>query len=220
MFSYADGCMISAKKDGLVNMGGILALNDDDLAEKARNMLILTEGFPTYGGLAGRDLAALSQGLREVLDPDYLAYRHASACYLATALEKIGVTTLRPCGLHAVYVDARAVLPHIPLHMLPGQALACELYKVGGIRTAEVGTLMFGGTDERTGLPIPAKLDLVRLCLPRRVYTQSHMDWVIESFEMLIDRIEDIRGMRILEEPPFLRAFTARLGVEKIEEPV
>jgi tyrosine phenol-lyase len=211
MFSYADGCMVSAKKDGLVNMGGLLALNDDQLAEKARNMLILTEGFPTYGGLAGRDLAALAQGLREVLDPNYLEYRHASANYLASALENLGVTTVRPCGLHAVYVDARSLLPHIPPHELPGQSLACELYKIGGIRAAEVGTLMFGGTDEETGKPIPAKLDLVRLCLPRRVYTQSHVDWVIESFEQLVDRIEDMRGFEIIEQPPFLRAFTARL---------
>jgi len=214
MFSHTDGCMISAKKDGLVNIGGILALNDDALAEKARNMLILTEGFPTYGGLAGRDLAALAQGLREVLDPDYLAYRRASARYLADALEARGIPTMRPTGLHAVYVDARALLPHIPPHQLPGQALACELFKVGGIRAAEVGTLMFGGTDPETGVPTPAPLDLVRLCLPRRVYTQSHFDWVIESFDTLVDRIESMRGMKILDEPPFLRAFTARLAVE------
>lgn len=211
MFSYADGCMISAKKDGLVNMGGVLALNDDALAARARDLLILTEGFPTYGGLAGRDLAALAQGFREVLDPDYLAYRSASARYLEQALEKLGIPTVRPCGLHAVYVDARAFLPHIPSHELPGQSLVCELYRLGGIRAVEVGTLMFGGTDAATGKPIPADLDLVRLCLPRRVYTQSHVDWVIESFATLVDSIEDMRGMEILEEPPFLRAFTAKL---------
>ncbi len=210
MFAAADGCMISAKKDGLVNIGGLLALNDDALAERVRNVLILTEGFPTYGGLAGRDLAALAQGLREVLDPEYLAYRAASARYLGDALSAMGMPIVRPSGLHAVYVDARTLLPHIPPHELPGQALACELYRIGGIRGVEIGTLMFGrkGTD---GRPMPADQDLVRLCLPRRVYTQSHVDWVIESCREVMRRRKELLGYTIEHEAPFLRAFTARL---------
>ncbi len=211
MFGLADGCMISAKKDGLVNIGGILALNDDGLAEQAKNLLILTEGFPTYGGLAGRDLAALAQGFREVHDEDYLNYRMASAGYLADELEKIGVPTLKPSGLHAVYVDARAFLPHIPPHELPGQAVCCELYLTGGIRAVEIGTLMFGGTDEASGKPTPAQLDLVRLCLPRRVYTQSHVDWVVEAFADMVKRKDQLRGYRIAKQPPFLRHFSAEL---------
>lgn len=201
MFDLADGCMISAKKDGLVNIGGLLCVNDDALAAKVRNLLILTEGFPTYGGLAGRDLAALAQGLREVLDPDYLAYREASARYLADHLDQIGVPIVHPFGLHAVYVDARAMLPHIPPEQLPGQALACALYLQGGIRAVEIGTLMFGQTDH----------DLVRLCLPRRVYTQSHVDWVVESFAEIRARAGELRGLDIVEQAPFLRAFTAKL---------
>jgi len=211
MFSYADGAMISAKKDGLVNIGGLLALNDDKLAEQAKNLLILTEGYPTYGGMAGRDLAAMAQGLREVLDEDYLAYRLASAQYLASALGDLGVPVVRPSGLHAVYVDARALLPKIPPEALPGQAVCCDLYKLGGIRAVEIGTLMFGGSDPETGRPVPAPLDLVRLCLPRRVYTQSHVDYVVEVFAELVQHREELRGYEILEEPPFLRAFTARL---------
>jgi tyrosine phenol-lyase len=211
MFALADGCMISAKKDGLVNIGGLLCLNDDRLAARVRDLLILTEGFPTYGGLAGRDLAALAQGLREVLDPDYLRYREASAHYLAAHLDALGVPVVRPFGLHAVYVDARAFLPHVPPHELPGQALACGLYEQGGIRAVEIGTLMFGRTDPATGAPIAADHDLVRLCLPRRVYTQSHVDWVIESLGALLARRASIRGLEIVEEAPFLRAFTAKL---------
>lgn len=211
MFDLADGCMISAKKDGLVNIGGLLCCNDDAIATKVRNLLILTEGFPTYGGLAGRDLAALAQGLREVLDADYLHYREAAAQYLAGHLDAIGVPVVRPCGMHAVYVDARAMLPQIPLHELPGQALACELYVQGGIRSVEIGTLMFGYTDSKTGKPVLADHDLVRLCLPRRVYTQSHVDWVVESFGELMKRRSGIRGYSIVEEAPILRAFTAKL---------
>ncbi len=211
MFSYADGCMISAKKDGLVNIGGVLALNDDSLAEQARNLLILTEGFPTYGGLSGRDLAAMAQGFREVLDANYLAYRLASARYLAKGLYELGVPTVRPHGLHAVYVDARAMLPHIPAHELPGQTICCELYRQGGIRAVEIGTLMFGRTDPESGEPTPAPLDLVRLCLPRRVYTQSHVDWIIETFREIVTRKDDLGGYAIEKEAPFLRAFTAQL---------
>jgi len=211
MFDLADGCMVSAKKDGLVNIGGLLCLNDDALAAKVQNLLILTEGFPTYGGLAGRDLAALAQGLREVLDPDYLHYREASAHYLGEHLDRLGVPVVRPFGLHAVYVDARAMLPQIAPHQLPGQALACELYRQGGIRTVEIGTLMFGRTDPATRQPVVADHDLVRLCLPRRVYTQSHADWVVESFAEVHARREALRGLAIVEEAPFLRAFTAKL---------
>jgi tryptophanase len=212
MFSYADGCLVSAKKDGLVNIGGLLVLNDDSLAAQAKNLLILTEGFPTYGGLAGRDMAALAQGLREVLDVDYLEYRLASAQYLGRALTFLGVPIVKPCGIHAIYVDARAWLPHIPPQKLPGQALCCELYLRGGIRAVEIGTLMFGGTDPKTGEPTPADLDLVRLTLPRRVYTQSHFDWVIEVFSGIARTRKELKGYRILEEAPFLRAFTAKLA--------
>lgn len=211
MFDLADGCMISAKKDGLVNIGGLLCCNDDAIAQKVRNLLILTEGFPTYGGLAGRDLAALAQGLREVLDEDYLQYREASAGYLAKHLVELGVPVVQPNGLHAVYVDARSMLPKIPHHELPGQALACELYLQGGIRSVEIGTLMFGHDDPATGKPVLSEHDLVRLCLPRRVYTQSHVDWVIESFAELMKRRDSIRGYSIVEQAPILRAFTAKL---------
>lgn len=211
MFDLADGCLISAKKDGLVNIGGLLCLQDDALAVKVRDLLILTEGFPTYGGLAGRDLAALAQGLREVLDADYLHYREASANYLGEHLDRLGVPVVRPFGLHAVYVDARAMLPWIRPHELPGQALACELYVQGGIRTVEIGTLMFGRTDPTTRQPVVADHDLVRLCLPRRVYTQSHVDWVVEAFAEVHARREFLRGLEIVEEAPFLRAFTAKL---------
>jgi tryptophanase len=211
MFSLADGCLISAKKDGLVNIGGILALRDDNLAERVRELLILTEGFPTYGGLAGRDLAALAQGLREVLDSDYLQYRMASATYLAQRLDALGVPTVRPNGIHAIYVDARAFLPHIPVPQLPGQSLCCDLYLRGGVRAVEVGTLMFGGTDPKTGEPTPAALDLVRLTLPRRVYTQSHFDWVIETFEQIVQGKDDLPGYRIVKQPAFLRGFTAEM---------
>ncbi len=211
MFGLADGCMISAKKDGLVNIGGLLCCNDDALAAKIRNLLILTEGFPTYGGLAGRDLAALAQGLREVLDYDYLHYREASAHYLANRLAAVGVPIVSPFALHAVYVDARAMLPHLPPEQLPGQALVCELYRRGGIRAVEIGTLMFGRTDPTTGAPIVAEHDLVRLCLPRRVYTQSHVDWVVEAFAEMMHETQYARGYEIVEEAPFLRAFTAKL---------
>jgi tryptophanase len=212
MFSLADGCLISAKKDGLVNIGGLLAVDDAKIAARMRDILIMTEGFPTYGGLAGRDLAALAQGLREVLDPDYLAYRLAAAQYLAQRLEALGVPTVRPTGMHAVYVDARAFLPHVPPVQLPGQVVCCELYRIGGIRAVEIGTLMFGRTDPKTGAPTAARMDLVRLTLPRRTYTQSHYDWVIESFRRLADRKASLRGLRIVEEAPLLRAFTARLA--------
>jgi len=212
MFSYADGCTFSAKKDALVNIGGFIALNDDEWAGRARNLLILTEGFPTYGGLAGRDLDAIAVGLEEVLDEDYLKYRIVSTAYLGKHLIELGVPIVRPPGGHAIFVDARAMLNHIPPEQLPGQALSCALYELGGIRSVEIGTVMFGRKDEKTGRLIPADMDLVRLAIPRRVYTQSHIDYVIECFEELLKEKSSIRGMRIVEEPKYLRHFTAKFA--------
>ena len=200
MAALADGMTMSAKKDGLANIGGWLACNDDALAEQARNLLILTEGFPTYGGLAGRDLEAIAQGLREVVDEDYLRYRIRSTAYLGDALHAAGVPLMRPSGGHAVYLDARALLPHVAPHELPGQALACALYADGGIRGCEIGTVMFGEH---------ATMDLVRLAIPRRTYTQSHIDYVIEVVTQVAARADELRGMRIVTEPPALRHFTA-----------
>lgn len=202
MFRLADGCTISLKKDGLGNIGGLLAMNDSDLAQRCRNVLILTEGFPTYGGLAGRDLEALAQGLTEVTDPDYLRYRARSAAYLAEKAWEAGVPTVRPPGGHAVYLDAAGLLPHIPRHELPAQALAAELYLEGGVRGVEIGTLMFGAT---------AAHELVRLALPRRVYTQSHVDYVGEVIAAVSALAPRLRGYRIVDEPAWLRHFTARL---------
>ncbi len=210
IFSYADGCTMSAKKDGLANIGGFLALNDDDLAQQCRNLLILTEGFPTYGGLAGYDMEAIAQGLREVLDEDYLRYRIRSTEYLAEALTAEGVPIVQPPGGHAVYIDARAMLPQIPSSQYPAQALAVELYREGGIRPVEIGSMMFGRPRE-DGTEEPAALELVRLTIPRRVYTQSHIDYVIEVIARVNARREDIRGYRIVWQAPFLRHFTARL---------
>jgi len=200
MASLADGMTMSAKKDGLANIGGWLALDDDALAEQARTLLILTEGFPTYGGLAGRDLEAIAQGLREVVDEDYLRYRIGSTAYLGDALHAAGVPLVRPSGGHAVYLDARALLPHVPPAELPGQALACALYETGGIRGCEIGTVMFGEH---------ALMDLVRLAIPRRTYTQSHIDYVIEVVRAVAERADQLRGMRIVTEPAALRHFTA-----------
>jgi tryptophanase len=206
-FRLADGCTISLKKDGLGNIGGLLAMNDDDLAARCRNLLILTEGFPTYGGLAGRDLEALAQGLLEVTDPEYLRYRVRSVEYLAERAWAAGVPTVRPPGGHAVYLDAAALLPHIPPAELPAQALACALYVEGGVRGVEIGTLMFGRADGTT-----APHELVRLAMPRRVYTQSHVDYVGEVIESVAARAGDLRGYRIVEQAPWLRHFTARLA--------
>jgi len=200
MASLVDGMTMSAKKDGLANIGGWLACDDDALAEQARNLLILTEGFPTYGGLAGRDLEAIAQGLREVVDEDYLRYRIRSTAYLGDALHAAGVPLVRPSGGHAVYLDARALLPHVAPEELPGQALACALYVKGGIRGCEIGTVMFGRH---------AAMDLVRLAIPRRTYTQSHVDYVIEVVRHVAERAGELRGMRIVTEPPALRHFTA-----------
>jgi tryptophanase len=209
MFSYADGCTMSGKKDGLVNIGGFLAMNDDELARKARNILIVTEGFPTYGGLAGRDLEAFAQGLEEVVDEDYLKYRMRSTAYVAEKLDAMGVPVFKPAAGHAVYLDASAFLPHVPPHQFPGHALACELYLEGGIRSCEIGSVMFGRTVPETGEFQPAMLELVRLAIPRRVYTQSHMDYVVECVGEVFAQRDAIRGVRILQEPPLLRHFTA-----------
>jgi len=210
MFSHADGATMSAKKDALVNIGGFLTLNDSELAQNAKNLLILTEGFPTYGGLSGRDLAALAQGLKEVMDEEYLRYRIASTEYLGKGLQKLGVPIVTPPGGHAIFVDGRAFLDHIAPEDLPGQSLSCALYEKGGIRTVEIGTVMFGHTDPETGKEVPAPMDLVRLAIPRRVYTQSHVDFVLEVFEELLRDKANIPGLTIAEQPPFLRHFTAK----------
>ncbi|MFC1890484.1 tryptophanase, partial [Thermodesulfobacteriota bacterium] len=202
MFSYADGCTMSAKKDALVNIGGFLALNDADLAQGARNLLILTEGFPTYGGLAGRDLEAIAQGLREVLDEDYLRYRIRSTEYLGDHISGAGVPIILPTGGHAVYIDTTAMLPHIPPSQYPGQALVSELYLEAGIRAVEVGSVMFGKSDPDGGPEKPAAMELVRLAIPRRVYTQSHIDYVIEAILNVNHRKESIRGMKIVYQAP------------------
>ena len=208
MFACADGCTMSAKKDACANIGGFLCTNDAELAQRERNILILTEGFPTYGGLAGRDLEAIAVGLREILDEHYLDYRLLSTRYVVNGLLDSGIPVVAPAGGHAVYLDARRFLPHIePLHY-PGQALAVELYIEAGIRGCEIGTVMFG-MDPHSGEERPARSDLVRLAIPRRVYTQSHMDYVLEAVQYVWDRRDAIRGMRIVEAPQFLRHFTA-----------
>ncbi|MBX3270412.1 MAG: tryptophanase [Sandaracinaceae bacterium] len=207
MFRLADGAWMSAKKDGLVNIGGFLALDDDALATRCRSALVLTEGFPTYGGLAGRDLAALAVGLREVLDEGYLDYRLASVRYLFEHLRERGVPLLGPPGGHAVYLDARRFLPHVPAAQLPGQSVAVALYLEAGIRTCEIGTAMFGHTLP-DGTQATAPLELVRLALPRRVYTQSHVDYVAEAVGYVFERAGELGGYRIVDEPPALRHFT------------
>ena len=208
MFSYADGCTMSAKKDAFANIGGFLCTNDAELAQRERNILILTEGFPTYGGLAGRDLEAIAVGLREILDEHYLDYRLLSTRYVVNGLLDAGIPVVAPAGGHAVYLDARRFLPHIDSLQYPGQALAVELYIEAGIRGCEIGTVMFG-LDPHSGEEHPARQDLVRLAIPRRVYTQSHMDYVLEAINYVWERRNDIRGMRIVKAPKFLRHFTA-----------
>ncbi len=210
MAALADGMTMSAKKDGLANIGGWLAMNDDGIAERCRNMLILTEGFPTYGGLAGRDLEAIAQGLAEVTSHDYLRYRIRSTAYLADALTKAGVPVVQPAGGHAVYIDARGLLPQIPPLQYPGQALAVALYVEGGIRGCEIGTVMFGLHPD--GTETPAAMDLVRLAIPRRTYTQSHIDYVIEVVQSVAARASSLTGLRIAHQPPALRHFTARFA--------
>jgi tryptophanase len=208
MASLADGMTMSAKKDAFANIGGWLAMNDGDLADKCRTLLILTEGFPTYGGLAGRDLEAIAQGLREVVQHDYLRYRIRSTAYLGDALVAAGVPVVLPIGGHAVYLDARALLPHIPAPEYPGQALAVALYETGGIRGCEIGSVMFGLHPD--GTETPAAMELVRLAIPRRTYTQSHIDYVIEVCEMVAENAGQLPGYRIVSEPRPLRHFTAR----------
>jgi tyrosine phenol-lyase len=208
MFSYGDGCTMSAKKDGMANIGGFLCTNDDLLAQQEKNLLILTEGYPTYGGLAGRDLEAIAVGLQEALHQDYLEYRIASTAYLGNHIAEQGVPIVQPPGGHAVYIDARAFLPHIPHDRFPAVALANELYLEGGIRSVEIGTLMFGAA---------AKMDLVRLAIPRRVYTQSHIDYVVEIILEVWKKRDQIHGMKLSYEAPFLRHFTAKLEPEPAE---
>ena len=210
MFSHADGCTMSAKKDGLANIGGWLALDDDAWATACRNLLILTEGFPTYGGLAGRDLEAIAVGLDEVVDEEYLTYRFASIQYIGRHLIEAGVPIVRPVGGHAVYLDARAFLPHIPPLHYPGQSLAAELYLHGGVRGCEIGTVMFGLKPD--GGEEPPAMDLVRLAIPRRVYTQSHMDYLIEVILEVYQRRAELKGMTITWQPPALRHFTAKFA--------
>jgi tryptophanase len=208
MFSVADGMTMSAKKDGFANIGGWLALNDDDLAQDARTRLILTEGFTTYGGLAGRDLEAIAQGLKEIVDEDYLRYRVRANEYIGERLTAGGVPIVRPVGGHAVFIDARAMLEHIPPLQYPGQALAVALYELGGVRGCEIGTVMFGRQPD--GSEQAAPMDLVRLAIPRRVYTQSHADYLVESILELASRKRSLTGFRIAWEPKALRHFTAR----------
>jgi tyrosine phenol-lyase len=209
MFSYADGCTFSAKKDGLANMGGLLATNHDRLAEQEKDLLILTEGFPTYGGLAGRDLEAIAVGLEEVVHEDYLQYRVASVRYLGEHIAREGVPIVQPPGGHAIYIDAAAFLPHVAALGLPGQALVAELYLEAGIRAVEIGTVMFGRRDAATGEETPGPQELVRLAVPRRVYTQSHIDYVVEAILEVWRRREAIGGFRISRQAPVLRHFTA-----------
>lgn len=210
LFSYADGCTMSAKKDAFANIGGFLAMHNKELAVKCRNLLVITEGFPTYGGLAGRDLEAISIGLNEVMHEDYLRYRVRSIEYLTNKLVAAGVPVIQPAGGHAVYIDAKEFLPHIPVNEYPGQALVSALYIEGGIRSVEIGSLMFGKYDENKNL-VPAQMELVRLAIPRRVYTQSHIDYVSEVIIDVFKKRNQIAGFEITEEAPMLRHFTVKL---------
>jgi tryptophanase len=209
LFSYADGCTMSAKKDAFANIGGFLALHDKVLSDECRNVLIITEGFPTYGGLAGRDLEAIATGLEEIVQEDYLAYRIRSIEYLGEQLDKEGIPYLKPTGGHALYLDAKAFLPHIPVDKYPAQALCCQLYIEGGVRGVEIGSVMFGKYDP-DGKLIPAANELVRLAFPRRMYTQSHLDYVAEVIVQLYHNRSQITGLTITEETPYLRHFTAK----------
>ncbi|OGU34509.1 MAG: tyrosine phenol-lyase [Ignavibacteria bacterium GWB2_35_6b] len=210
MFSYADGATMSAKKDGLVNIGGFLSLNDDALAIKCRNLLIVTEGFPTYGGLAGRDLEAVAQGLTEVMEESYLQYRIRSTEYLGEKITAAGVPIIEPPGGHAIYIDAKRFLPDVPPHQYPGQSISCELYIEGGIRGVEIGSVMFGKYDKKTGVLISPPMELVRLAIPRRVYTQSHIDYVSEVIIEVYKNRKKLKGYEITYEAPMLRHFTAK----------
>ena len=209
MFSLADGMTMSAKKDAIVNIGGLLCMNDELLFQRVKNELILREGFPTYGGLAGRDLEAMSVGLYEGIDEAYLAYRLGQTAYLTRRINDAGIATIQPAGGHAVYVDARTVLPHIPQSEFPGQALSVELYREGAIRGCEIGSVMFAHPDPDTGKTIYPKLELMRLAIPRRTYTQSHMDYVADSLAKIKSRAKNIRGYKFTYAPELLRHFTA-----------
>ena len=211
VFDLADGCTMSAKKDGLSNIGGFLALRDAELAREIRRRLVVTEGFPTYGGMAGRDLEAVAQGLREVVEEDYLAYRHASIAYVVERLAARGIPVVQPPGGHAIFLDAARFLPQLAPAEYPGQALALELYIEGGIRACEIGSLMLGRRDPSTGAELPARHELVRLAIPRRTYTQSHMDYVIEIVARVHARRAAVGGVELLEAPRVLRHFSARL---------
>lgn len=209
MFALADGSVMSAKKDALVNMGGFLSLKDQKLANLCISQLIITEGFTTYGGLSGRDMEALAIGLEEIFDPHYLSYRIKSTTYLGHKLRDLGVPVMLPIGGHAVYIDAKKLYPHIPVHEYPGQALCAELYLKAGIRSVEIGSVMFGKYD-KNGTLIPAPMELVRLAIPRRVYTQSHMEYIAETFEEILKTKDMVKGFKIIEEAKFLRHFTAK----------
>ncbi len=210
IFSYADGATMSAKKDALVNIGGFLSMNDENLATKCRNLLIVTEGFPTYGGLAGRDLEAIAQGLEEILDENYLHYRIRSTEYLGEKMINAGIPIIEPPGGHAIYIDAKRFLPHIPPYEYPGQSIVCEIYLEGGVRAVEIGSVMFGKYDKETGKLIPPPMELVRLAIPRRVYTQSHIDYVAEVLIETYNNRKKLKGCKIVYEAPMLRHFTAK----------
>lgn len=212
MFSYADGCTMSAKKDAFANIGGFLSMNNEDWYQNCKNLLIITEGYETYGGLAGRDMAAIAQGLEEIIDESYLHYRIHSSKYLGDKLEENGIPYIKPVGGHAIYLDAKAFLPKIPSEQYPGQALVAELYRLGGIRAVEIGSVMFGKYDDK-GKLIPADMELVRLAIPRRVYTQSHIDYVAEILIEISKNKNKIRGVKIVEEPKFLKHFTAKFDL-------
>jgi tryptophanase len=217
MFSLADACIMSAKKDALVNMGGFLAMRNKELADACTQMLIITEGYSTYGGLSGRDMEAIAVGLQEVFEADYLKYRIRSTQYLGEKIRQHGVPIIYPVGGHAVYVDAKNLYPHIPVEQYPGQALVCELYRIGGIRSCEIGSVMFGKYDN-VGKLISAPMELVRLAIPRRVYTQSHIDYVVEVFDEIIKNKNSVRGLEITHEPKFLRHFTAHFETAKSKD--
>jgi tryptophanase len=220
IFSLADGATMSAKKDAIVNIGGFLAMNDEELYQHASNELILREGFPTYGGLAGRDLDAIAVGLREGLNEDYLSYRLGQTAYLSERLLDLGIAIIEPPGGHAVYIDAGSFFPHIPQSQFPGQALAVELYREGGIRAVEIGSVMFAHPDPQTGEMVYPQLELVRLAIPRRVYTQSHLDFVVETLARIFERREQISGYRFTYAPELLRHFTAQFEpvTKKVKE--
>ena len=210
MFSYADGCTMSAKKDGLANIGGFLASRDEELLETLKQRLIVIEGFPTYGGLAGRDLEAVARGLREVLDESYLRFRVGQVESFGALLTAAGIPIMQPTGGHAVYIDAKKLLPHIPPLEFPAQALSVALYREGGIRGVEIGSVMFGSEHPETGEPIPAPMELIRLAVPRRVFTNSHLEYVAEVLEDIRDMRHTLRGLRMTHAPKVLRHFSAR----------